>query len=203
LASVCFCSAPCAVEIGLRYRALAHEALRALEVDLREIALGLGRRQLRFLLTRVEANEHVAFTNGRAGLEGNLLDDAGQVGAHRDALDGRNRSDRVQGGGPRLTNGDDGRDRRGRRLHRGELLGHRLELAELHEAERRDEHGDQREHRNHPFCHASLTQSLHDESSLHITERCAHRLLAVLTERREKAIRRGAERGGAGTSRKA
>ena len=82
--------------------------------------------------------EHVALADRLAGLERDPLDDARQVGAHRDALHGGHRADGAQRRRPLFLLRDDRRDRLGRRL-KGRALGdRRLNLPELHEAEARD-----------------------------------------------------------------
>ena len=59
-----------AIEFGARDDVLVEQPLHALEADPRELALRLGRRQLRPLLARVEQREHVAFADRAARTEG-------------------------------------------------------------------------------------------------------------------------------------
>ena len=68
----------------------------------RELLAGLGRRELRLFLFRVEPHEHGAGRDHLTRLERDRLDDAGQVCADRHALDGRDRPDGVPGRRPLL-----------------------------------------------------------------------------------------------------
>ena len=97
-------------------------------------------------------------------VERDPFDDAGQVGADGDALNGLDGADRVEGGGPLLALGHDRRDRFGRRLHRGELRRHRLELLDFDKRQRRDEDGHHHQHQNHPLRHCVSSQLLHSSA---------------------------------------
>ncbi len=74
----------------------------AVDGQLGELALRLGRRELRGFLPRVELDEQVALAHRPAGLERDLLDDARKVRGHDDAVHGGHAADRGQRRGPIL-----------------------------------------------------------------------------------------------------
>ena len=61
-----------------------------------QIALRLGRCQLRALLSCVELDQHLALPHGLARVERDTIDGAREVGADRDTLHSGDRSDRAQ-----------------------------------------------------------------------------------------------------------
>ncbi len=146
-----------AVPLGLGGDALLAQPRQPVEADLRERGLGVGGGELRELLLDVELDERVALPDGLARLEGDLLDDAGKVGADDDALHGGDRADGRQGGRPLLGLRDDGRHGLGRhderRLHRHAFL----DLVVLDRSDARDEHGRHGEHQDHSLLHRDQT----------------------------------------------
>ena len=134
-ASACLCSALGAIELGLGEDPLRHEAANALQVHGRQVALGLGRGELRPLLPRVEAHQHLALSDRLAGLEEDRLDDAGQVRAHGDAANGFDGADGLERSRPRLQPRLDGGHRLGRHLERGGLGDRGPDLQRLDDAE--------------------------------------------------------------------
>ncbi len=166
LASVCLLLGRRPVVIRSRDRAFVHQPLHPVEVQAGQIARGLDGGQLRLLLPRVELHEHVPLANRPAGLERDAIDDARQIGADGDALNGGHRADGAQRGRPVLLLRDDRRDGLGRRLEGGALGDGGLNLPELHETEGRDERDRHGQHQDHPFCHELLFTS-------HFTARAA------------------------------
>ncbi len=65
-----------AVVFGARDDVVFQKALHAIEIRARQIALRLGRGELRPLLTRVELDEHFALPHGLAGIERDAIDGA-------------------------------------------------------------------------------------------------------------------------------
>jgi len=125
------------IKIRLGRDSLFPQPPRALQVEVRQVALGLGRRQLRRFLAGVELHQRIAGPDHPAGIEADLPDNAGQVGAHRDAVDRRHRADAVEGPLPRFLPGHDGGDGLGGRLEGGRLGSRRLNLPVFHEADDR------------------------------------------------------------------
>ncbi len=145
------------VELRFGHHLLGEQALHAVVVQLRQVALGLDRRQLRPLLTGVELDEHFTGAHVASGVEIDSLDHARQIGADRDALHRGDSADRAERGRPRVRLRDNRRHCFGWRL-KGRAFGHRrLNLFELHEAERGHEYARQRQHQDHPFRHKHLS----------------------------------------------
>ena len=124
-----------AIELRLRDDPLVQQPFHPLEVDARELALRLGRRQLRLLLARIEQRQHLAFANRLAGLERDPIDGARQIGGDGHALHRRHRADRAQRRRPApprratiVVTASGGGWKRRRLADRG------LNLPELHEA---------------------------------------------------------------------
>src|SRR5581483_10782936 len=141
------------VIIRLRDDPLAGQLLSAAVVQLREIALGFHRSQLGALLPGVQLDQNVPLVNKLPGLELNLGDGSRKVGAHRDALNRLNGSDRGHRGGPlfRFRNN-------GGHCLRGHLKGRcrlnsRLNLPKLKETKtaKQDEYDAQ--HQQHSLRH--------------------------------------------------
>ena len=97
------------VVVGLGDDALLVESVGPVEVEPREVELGLGGLQLRLLLPRVQLHENRARLDGLARLDRDPIDDARQIGAHGDALHGHGGPDGAQGLGPGLALGEDRR----------------------------------------------------------------------------------------------
>ena len=96
LASACFSEAAARVVLGARDRVLLDQPLHPLVVEARELELRFRASQLRLLLPRVELHQDVTLLDGLARVERDPIDDAGQIGTDRDALNRRNRPDRVE-----------------------------------------------------------------------------------------------------------
>lgn len=99
-----------AIELGSRDHSFIEQSLHPLEREPRELMLRFGRRQLRLFLARIQQGEHFAGAHRLSGLEQNLFDRAGKIGAHRNTLHGREGPDRVQRGRPLLLLRHDGSD---------------------------------------------------------------------------------------------
>ena len=152
-ASACLCSAAAASNSARETASLLDQALHALEVQRARSRCASAAASCACSCRVSSCDQHVALLDRLARLEGDPVDDAGQVGADGHALHGRDRADRVERRRPLLALRDDRRHRLRRRLHRGELLRHGLELPELHEAERRDEGDHHDHHQNHSLRH--------------------------------------------------
>ena len=85
-----------AIVLGPGNHPLVQQPLQAVEVQVRQIALRLGRSQLRLLLSGIEDGQHVALADRLAGFEGDAGDHAGKVGADGHAPHGGDRADRRQ-----------------------------------------------------------------------------------------------------------
>ena len=147
------------VELGLRDDALLQQPLHALEVDARQVTLRFRRCHLRPLLARIEQREDVSGADVLSRVERNSLDRSRQVGADRHALHGGEGADRAQRRRPLFTRGDQRRDRLRRRLKRRALRDGGLNLAELHEAQARDQQRRHGEHHNHSLQHGHSPRS--------------------------------------------
>jgi hypothetical protein len=127
------------VVFGPRDHPFLQQVLHPAEIDAGQIALRFDRCQLRPLLPGVELHEHLASAHRPPGFEADSIDDAGQVGAHRDALNRCHGADDAQRRRPLFFLRDHGRDGFRGRLE-GCTLRHRdLNLLELHESERGDD----------------------------------------------------------------
>ena len=153
LASACLCAGCRRVELGARDRVLLDQALHPFEHQPRQLQLRFRSRELCLLLLRVQLDEDVAAIHRPPRVERDPFDDAGEVGADGHALNGLDRADRVEAGGPVLALRHDGRDCFRGRLHRGELRRHRLELFDFDERQRPDERGHQHQHEDHSLRH--------------------------------------------------
>ena len=83
------------------------------------------------------SHEHVALLDGLARFERDAIDDAGRSALTVTPCTAATVPIASERRRPFLLRGDDGRHRFGRRLHRGELRRHRLELSELYERQAR------------------------------------------------------------------
>ena len=133
----------------------------AVDGQLGELALRLGRRELRGFLPRVELDEQVALAHRPAGFERDLLDDARKVRGHDDAVHGGHAADRGQRRGPILLLRHHGRDRFRRHLEIGLLRHALLDLPVLHGSDRGEEHRNHEEHQDHSLLHMQLTSTYH------------------------------------------
>jgi hypothetical protein len=163
-----------AVELGARDDAFVEQTLHPLEVERGEVALRFGRRQLRLLLARVEDGEHRTFANRLPGVKGDAVDRAREIGTDRHALNRRHGADGAERGRPLLLLRHDGRHCFGWGVKRRSLGDGRLDLLELHEAQRRNNQQRHTEHHNH---------SLQHWCSIHIVRvvRSVQRVRIVLT----------------------
>jgi hypothetical protein len=93
----------------------------------------LGGCQLRNLLLRVELHQYITISYRAPRVEGYAFDNAGEVGADGDTLDCSDGADCIERDRPFDGLSGNRRHRFGWRLHRGELVRHRLELADLDE----------------------------------------------------------------------
>ena len=141
------------VELRLRNDAVAQQALHPVVVERGQIALRFDRGQLRALLPGVELRQDVTLPDRPTGFERDAMDGARQVRTHRHSLHRRHRPDSAQRRRPLLLLRHDRRHGLRGRLKCGALGHRRLYLAELHEAEAREDCEDHREHENHPFQH--------------------------------------------------
>ena len=99
----------------LRDQGFPEERLRARELEPSQLPLRFGRGELRPLLLRVQADEHVALIHRLAGSEADLLDQARHIGGDSDTLHRGHTADGVQVRVPLVRFGDD----RGHRLLEG------------------------------------------------------------------------------------
>ena len=132
----------CLVVLRLRRDALLAQAFHSREVDRRQAALCLGGGELCHLVVL-------------AGIELDSRNESGQVRGDRHAVNRRDGPDGVHGRWPaRLARADRGDGLR-RRPESGVLRDSRLDLADLHDCDGRDEDGHSDESQDHPFFHVT------------------------------------------------
>src|SRR2546426_6017580 len=138
-------------------RAVLYQALETLEVETGKIALGLDRSELGLLLPCVELDEHVALMKRPSGFKRDAIDNARQVGAYGNALNGSYCPNGTQGRRPSLHRCHDSRDSFGRRLKGCSLPHGLLNLPELHQTQCRDKRCSHDQHQDHSFQHQALS----------------------------------------------
>src|SRR6185295_10625239 len=162
------------------------QALHPREIEAGEVALRVGGGQLRLLLAGIQLHEHLAGPDHLAGSEGDPLDDAGQVRAHGDALDGGHRADGAHRRRPRLLLRDDGGHSLRRRL-KGRALRHGAAyLADLYGTHGRDKDDHRDQHYDHPFLHDDETPFRHPYESrpARLAPRAGEAETTILSKRR-------------------
>ena len=142
-----------AVVLRLGHHALLEQLGRPREVEIRELALGHRGGQLRPFLIGIEPHQHLARGDLAARVELDPVDQAGQIGAHRDAVHGHDAPDRAQGRRPLVLPRDHCGHGLGRHLERRVLGDRRPGLRDLHQAERGDEQRHHRQHEHHALSH--------------------------------------------------